>query len=378
MKHARLSPSSSSRWLSCTASVEVGDKYENKSNSASEWGTNVHYIGEQLLTDHFISVGDTLMEPERNPFTVDAEMLQCAEDYADYCRALMKPDSIILIEEQFDLSFISEGQFGTGDFSVANGTHLDIVDLKTGHGIVWAEENTQLMLYALGAVHELEDYTDIETITLHIMQSRANHIDTWTTTIEELFAFEAYAKGQADIILSGETTFNPTTKGCQWCPHSSNCEALRSHVDDVMTGSFENLDAIEGKANLISDSHIENILNNKDLIISFIKAVEESALERVSNGTLTLTGFKLVRARKNKAWLDKEAAEKYLVRKLKQKGAYKQTLITPTQAVKALGKGHTTFIEKLFGVPEGEIILAPESDKREAISAVCEDFDELS
>lgn len=375
MEHARLSPSSSARWLTCTASVEASDAYENQDNSAARWGTNVHYLGEQLLIGETIEIDQHHVE-QGVQFRVDAEMLKTAEEYADYVRSFVNKDSVTLIEEQFDLSCISPNQFGTSDATVLNDKHLHVMDLKTGHGIVYAEGNTQLMLYAVGAVEELGDIYDIETITLHIVQTRAGHIDTWTLDIQELMEFKDYAIAQADIIISGRGVFNPTKKGCQWCAHQTNCDALKNHVTDVVTGAFDDLDEIEGQADKVDTTHIKSILDNADLIIGFVKAIQDVALEKMQEG-VAIDGYKIIKTRKNKKWLNVDDAEKYLVRKLKQSGAYKKTLITPTQAIKAVGKENASHLEKLFTVPEGDLKVVSNDTKGEAVTIVVDQFDEV-
>lgn len=369
MTHAKLSPSSSARWTACTASVEASAGYENKSNSASSWGTACHALGESMLLNHDAPLIGAFSEGVE----IDAEMIKTAEEYADYCRALMTKTSVVMIEERFDLSFIAPDTFGTGDFSVLNGTHLDIVDLKTGHGIVMAANNTQLMMYALGAIHELEDLYDIETVTLHIMQSRAGHIDTWETTLFELRKFELFARERADMILSGNTEFNPGAKQCQWCAHQANCDALRSHVDNVVKGGFEDLDDLEGQADKVSTSHIKGILDNADLILGFVKAVQAVALERMEAGE-TIEGYKLVQSKTNRKWEDEAAVEAYLKKKrTKVDDMYAKKLKPMTQLLK-LRKGDKV-LESMLIKPEGKPTLAPNSDKREAISAVADGFD---
>jgi len=378
MKHASLSPSSSSRWLDCPASIKACAEYENTSNAASEWGTQVHYIGEQLLKGETINVGDVLCEDGQEAFEVDEEMLEVALDYANYVREYINEDSVVLIEEKLDLSFIAPDTFGTSDATILNDDVLHVVDLKTGHNIVSAENNTQLMLYALGAYHKLKHLSFIEEVTLHIVQTRAGNISSWSCSVEDLLEFEEFAKKQAQKALSDEAEFNPTPRACKWCPHQANCEALAQFSEEVVKGDFDDLEEIEGKANLISNEHIKKILDNKDLIISFIKAVEDEALNKLQNGEV-IEGYKIVESQTRRAWDKSEfdKIEKYLLRKLKRDGTYKQTIITPTQALKALDDKSKKYIEKFIVKPEGKPTLAPLSDKRKPINGTVCQFDEL-
>jgi len=376
MQHARLSPSSSSRWLTCTASVEVGDRYENTTNSSAEWGTNVHYMGEILLKGGDIAVGDVLQEErDKRPFTVDQEMLTCAEEYADYVNSFIDKNSVVLIEEKFDLSVISPNQFGTSDATVLNGTHLHVMDLKTGRGIVMAESNTQLMLYAIGAVEELEGIYDIDEITLHIVQTRAGHLDTWNLHYEDLMKFKAYAQKQAKDIIEDRITFNPTAKACQWCPHQTNCEALKQHVDDTMTGAFDNLEDIEGMVDVVDMKHLTSVLKNADLIIGFIKACQDRARELAEDGT-EIEGFKLIRGRKNRKWADEAEVAKYLNRKIKSEDLWVKKLAPMTKLLKMRPKDKK--LEAMLIRPEGDLKLVPLSDKGEAVTIVKDEFEDLS
>ena len=373
MLHARLSPSSSSRWLSCTASAAASEKYENTTNSAAEWGTQVHFIGELLLKGEDINVGDELTEEHRPTFTVTKEQLDCATEYADYVRSFINKDSVVIIEEQYDLSCIAPSQFGTSDATVLNDTHLHIMDLKTGMGIVKAENNTQLMLYAIGAVEELEDIYDIETITLHIVQTRAGHIDSWELSYEELMKFKAYAQKQAKKIFKGNTEFNPNAKACQWCPHQTNCEALKSHVEETVKGGFDNLEDIDGKADIIDKDHIKKVLDNAELIQSFIKAVQARALELMEQGE-EIEGYKVVESKTNRKWADEEQVAKYLKGKVPAKDLYVKKLIPMTKILKLRPKDKK--LQEMLIKPEGRPVIAPLSDKRPVLTKVVDEFEE--
>ena len=363
MQHSLLSPSSSSRWLSCTASVDICSKYENSTNKAAEWGTTVHELGELMLLDKPLP-------------KATKEQLECAEEYYDYCMALVKPDTIKMVETRFDLSFIAPDTFGTGDFSCINGKHLDIVDLKTGHNIVYAEENTQLMIYALGAIYELEIYgIEVETVTLHIMQSRANHIDTWETSYAELKEFEKFVVSQAKKITTGKTEFKPSKKGCAWCPHKPNCIALREHVEHILKGGFEKLEDLDGKADEINLDHLKNVLDNADLISSFVTACQEIALERMQNGE-EIEGYKLVESRTNRKWADEDAVAKYLTRKIKSEDLWVKKLAPMTKILKL--RPNDKDLEAMLVKPQGKPMIALSTDKRQAITNVKDCFEDLS
>jgi len=370
MKHARLSPSSSSRWLTCTASVKASEDYENTSNPAARWGTEVHYIGEQLLKGATIEVGQTLVE-DGISFVVDKERLDVAEDYTDYCRSLYTKTSEVLVEETFNLASVSQGQFGTSDCTIIDNNHLHIIDLKTGHNIVHAENNSQLMLYGIGAVDYLE-FHDIEEITLHIVQTRAGHISAWTLTRKMLEDFRIQAQDIAKKILADNVEFNPNDKACKWCPHQVNCAALATHVETVVKGAFGGIEDIDGQADKISIDHIKKILDNDVLITNFIKAVKVVALDRMEHGEL-IDGYKLVKSRKNKTWRDKSEAEEMLAKEFGDDG-FKKSIITPTQALK-LAKQRIIDIGDSWYVPEGDVVLAPNSDKRESIHSVTDSFE---
>jgi len=84
----------------------------------------------------------------------------------------------------------------------------------------------------------------------------------------------------------------------------------------------------------------------------------------------TIPGYKLVRGRSNRRWIDEESASRALGRKgVKASERYTKKLISPNQAEKALrAKGEdVTFLEKFWDKPDGAVKIAPAADKRQAI-----------
>ena len=179
------------------------------------------------------------------------------------------------------------------------------------------------------------------------------------------------------MALSDNAPFSPTAKGCKWCLHQYDCIALREHVEATIAGDFENLESIDGQADKVSNEHIKRILDNMDLINGFLKAIQQVAVERAMRGD-KIEGYKLVEARKNKAWADPDKAYEVLKEKFDEDEFAPRKLITPTQALKLVGKKNESLLDDLWNIPQGEPVFVTISDKRPAIGAICDDFNNIS
>ena len=199
-KHAKLSASGASRWMNCTPSANLEQKFdESVSSPFAEEGTLAHEFGDIGLHYNVDLI-------DQKTFRKEAAKLRKHERYTDemeeqvakYVAHVMEALAIaksgdgeteLLIEQKFDYSHLVEGGFGTGDATVIGNGIMDVMDLKYGKGIqVEAENNPQLKLYALGALREYELMYDIHTVRLTIIQPRLNHISTWEISVEELEA----------------------------------------------------------------------------------------------------------------------------------------------------------------------------------------------
>lgn len=163
--HAKLSPSGSKRWFACPGSLVLEAPIPNKSNSYSDDGTAMHDIAARCLTEHWPAtkyIGTDVPvhrggEPERF-VTFDDSMAELVQGYVD-CVRVFGIGNTQMIEQRVDFSSFVEipDQFGTADAIIVDDRagEMILVDLKTGHTPVLVEENSQLMLYALGALQML-------------------------------------------------------------------------------------------------------------------------------------------------------------------------------------------------------------------------------
>ena len=372
MAHARLSASSSARWLNCTASVDQVSKYPNKSSPAAMEGTAAHELGDLCLSNPDKLPGEYLGKylKDEPSIMVNAEMILHIQDYVDYVHSFMNPTSVLMVEAQVSYSDYAHKGFGTSDVVLINDDVCHIIDLKYGRGIsVDADNNTQLMLYALGVYQEFYFKYDFKHFELHIFQPRTKNITQWSISLNDLLIFGEKVKKASYDILNDSTTYAPSDKACQWCNHKGNCNALQKHTEKIIGSEFEDLTLAP-----VETVDYKSILDNKSLIESWLKAVEEIAFDKLLNDE-PVNGYKLVQGRSTRRWSKDENLIKLLEHDLGDK-AFTKKIISPTQAEKIYNKTDFDKLAEFIIKPTGKPTLAKESDKKESINCI-NDFEVL-
>lgn len=175
-KHALLSASGAHRWLLCTPSAQLEQKFPASTSAYAEEGTVAHALAE-LTTRYFLGELDEVAyenqiksEFEPNSY-YNAEMRECAVAYAKFVTGRLAeakktcPDAMIILETRLDFSKYVPGGFGTGDCVIIAEPILDVIDFKYGKGHrVEAEDNPQMQLYGLGALEQFGDLYEIKTV----------------------------------------------------------------------------------------------------------------------------------------------------------------------------------------------------------------------
>lgn len=377
-KHAKLSASGSSKWIFCSGSVEAESKVAKKQSVYAEEGTLAHELADMCLkkkVDSSTFIGKTITcESDGKVLStvVDKEMAKFVQEYLDYVRSFETKNSQLYTEDKVDFSNITPDGFGTMDAAILDYDTgvCHIFDLKYGQGVeVSAIENTQGQLYALGFYNELKCLDIIKSFVIHIVQPRKYNYSEWEISLEDLIKFGEFAKQKAKEALTPGAKRTPGYKQCEFCAARHSCTALDKFTQEIISADFDNLDEID--SDKISDDRVKLILDNKKLIESFLNAVENKAFERLVSGE-KIPGYKVVRGKSNRKWTDE--AQAILIEKLGDK-AFEKKLIGITEAEKQLKKKE---VDELTYKPEGKLTLAPESDKRPAVTSVSEDFENLN
>lgn len=379
-KHAILSASSSHRWLNCTPSVELEKGFENKTSTFAEEGTLAHELGELSLRYQLGEITKRSYGSKVKKLTTDnelysADMPDYVEVYTDTCmekvaeaRAIT-PDAIAIVEQKLDFSEWVPDGFGTGDFVIiADGT-MEICDLKYGKGVpVSAISNSQMKLYALGAITEFSFLYDIQKVRMTIIQPRLDSISTDEITVEELLAWaNEYVKPRAELAIKGKGEFC-VGDHCKFCRAKAICRARAEKNMELAQYDFQ-------KPATLDNDDVASILSRVDELTKWATDVKEYALAQALQGE-EYTGFKVVEGKSNRKWINEDKIGEILIGQgFLESIIYTKKLTGITNMETAIGKKEVNrllgdYIEK----PPGKPTLAPESDKRESYNPAKADF----
>lgn len=318
-EHALLSPSSSSRWLNCTPSARLAENAENESSVYAEEGTLFHEICEYCLAQWNDGVwepdpfGEELPELKDDHLThplFKQEMFRHARNYCDFVMNenynLEKSDGAckMLLEEKVDISEYAPECFGSVDCQLVGRDTLIVIDLKYGEGVkVYAERNTQMMLYALGAI---KGKPSIKTVRLVIAQVRLNHFDVWEISANDLLQW-------ADKVLKPAAKKAFAGKGeqklgdwCGFCPVKARC---RKQYEAVVN-DFDRYEYPE----LLTEDEICDLIGKIDKYKGWLESVNKFVYDEALRGR-KWKGYKLVAGRSSRVITDEEAIRQDLLAK---------------------------------------------------------------
>lgn len=367
-QHAILSASSSHRWCECTPSARLELEFAETNTQASKEGTAAHELGAHKIKRKLNFRSDRPVSEYDND-----EMEDYTDDYSDYVveqfnRAKRYDSNTqIFIEQRLDFSCYVPDGFGTGDCLIVSKGKLHVIDFKYGLGIlVNAVKNSQMMLYALGALKRFEKEYEIKKIKMTIFQPRRDNVTTWETSTYALKRWAVkYLRPRAELAFKGEGKYQPG-EHCQFCRAANRCRSRAEANLKIAQQEFK-------KPDLLSETEITDILKQIPELKKWIEDVWEYATSEALKGK-EWTGLKLVEGRSNRKYKDEEKVAE-ACKKAGYKDIYETKLITITAMEKLLGK--KTFNEVLADLvekPAGKLTLVTEDDPRPAITNVNNEF----
>ena len=376
--HAKLSASGSHRWLACPASVSAEEGLPDKSSFHANEGTAAHELAEiALTTNHDCNawVGKTLPQ---SGWLVDQDMADWVQHYVNFVLASEPKDAYAGYEVRVDFSDWVPAGFGTCDALIVSGQTMHVIDLKFGKGVpVSPVNNSQGMLYALGAYAESRDFADIQTVKISIHQPRIGDGDpqTWEISIADLLKWGEWVRQRAEACLEPGAEFVPGDKQCQWCKAKPTCKALAALTEQTILADFDDVDSPDAltPAAKLTDKQLASVLRAKPLIASWLESIADYVFDRLEAGEV-FPGYKLVAGKANRRWIDEAQAATTLFEMLGDAAFAPAKVLSPAQAEKALGKARAQDIAGLIIKPEGAPTLVVYDDPRPSIGVSVNDF----
>lgn len=380
-KHARLGPSSADRWLHCTPSVRLAETTTQEPSEYAEAGRVAHAIAELKARKQFVEpmsprTLNARLKKLQEDLHYDKEMLPGADLYLDtlkeHAMTFSSPPFVTLESWVPLTSYTPEPDGGgTADCIMIGDTVLWVHDYKYGKGIpVSAEQNPQMMLYALGALQLYAPIygSAIQTIRMSIIQPRLNNISDWSISREELeiwgkeVVVPAAAKAWAG---EGEPTPDLKEGGgyCRFCGVKSTCRARAENA--LSLEQFK-----QSLPPLLSDAEVADALTRSASLISWRNDVADYALKACLEGR-EIPGYKAVEGRGSRIWKELDRAFETLTGNgVDAALLWERKPVTPPGLEKALGKKAFEEVSKdLVEKQPGKPTLVPKTDPRPPYNA---------
>ena len=375
--HAILSPSSASRWIHCPPSARINAEAPRTDTVYTREGTLAHAVCELKARKYFLGLGPRKYAAEMKKFRADElwqdEMDGYTDDYLDALKDiaagyLAPPHTALEVKVDFS-EYVPEG-FGTADcLMIGNvegidGDTLHVVDFKYGKGVaVEAQENPQMMLYALGALEEYAPIYDIFTVRMTIVQPRVKREpETWQIEARDLLRWaDAVVRPAAALAVKGEGEF-AEGEWCRFCAIRGSCRARAGANLQAARMDFR-------EPPELTDEEVAQALTLGQRLKQWLSDLEDYALGACLDGR-EIPGWKAVEGRSVRAWTDVDAA--FAAAKaagVPEEMLYERRPVTLAALEKIMGK--KAFAAALGGcvaTPPGKPALVREDDRRKAIT----------
>lgn len=409
--HSVFSPSGSKMWLGCAGSLIPNLFAQDDSGEDAAYGTVGHMVGEEWLRSgvkpkHLLGTRQFVQAGEWGYLiTVDEVMMDYVKRYVDWCKNLPGDHHV---ETRVDFSQLTPipNQGGTADHVACTFQRMVITDLKMGKGVrVYARENSQALLYALGFFFEWDWLYDFQEFVIRIAQPRLDVFEEWTVDRAYLLAFAEYVKERAAAAWVQNAPRTPSAEACQWCRVQATCAAKAKVVIDLTGGAFDELgqevtaEEMSYFREVLDDSKVpevaslatlttlqmEKLYSWRGTVERYFKKVAEELERRARTGE-KLVLQKLVEGRSHRVFRDKNRTVEALVALgLDRDDVITEELASPAKVEELLkkegykGKEIPALIADLVFRPPGKATLASVNDSRPNIAEKYDDaFSEFS
>jgi hypothetical protein len=377
--HAKLSPSSATRWINCPGSISLSEGVDAPTSIYALEGSVAHFVGEMSLkngdADPAVLNGSSIIGttvPAISPdVVITEEMVKAVKQYTDYVRslcALGANDMQIEIPVKLD-----EDVWGTLDCCVAfYNDVLHIIDYKHGAGVaVEVANNTQLMIYAIGALMFYRQHNiHFHRVRLTLVQPRARHIEgsIRSTDMGVQFLYDWYNETLVPAVAKTRSSKELNSGDwCRFCPVLGGCPQMTRTGLEAAQQDFKPA-AAGNNPQLLSPAELARILDLSPIIKSWLADVAVYAQSLVEAGG-DLPGYKLVNKKSNRQWINEKEAREWL-RTLLGDDVWQERKMKSVAQIEEIIKAagyDVALLDGFYIKPDTGYTLVSEADRRTAV-----------
>lgn len=413
--HAKLSPSSASRWTECTASIRMQEGRPDSSSEASRQGTACHQLCAEVLEDnlsvesylgremwftgrqeHWVDEWPAALGKPEHVVKLDRAMIDACDVAVDFVREQVQlTGGTLEVEQRVPIGHFTgeEGAGGTSDVVIITPDTIYVWDFKFGRHKVEAFDviepargdkppkrraNLQAACYALGAMEKFGWLYDFKHVHMGIIQPHLTHISEYTCSIDELLEVQEFLRVKAEETRANPQ-FKPSYDACHFCKAKgpdcvAQTEFVRSVVQSAQASGFGDADT----------PRLGDLYDLIPMVQDWCKAVGERVWSDLEAGRPVtradgLSYVFVIGKKGNRQWEDEADAEQMLKHfRLRNDEMYVSKVISPAAAeglAKVKKKGPPPLLNKsqwdklqtlIVQAPAGKSI-ALETDTREAL-----------
>lgn len=388
--HARLGPSNH-RWPMCPGSVREEANYVDVPGAAAIDGTGSHELLELCLKNNVrAEIYDGQIIGTNHPdnmmgWLISIDRILRVQMCLDYVSTRTK--ELQLLYPFGTTTVYSESKSNPGDafgrvdwwgtvditfvVMVASLVELiEICDYKDGRGWVHAEDNTQLMSYAMGKLQERVLHGNRKMkVRMSIVQPKTNPPVRYQDVMSDYVVTRATALADAAALTDKIDAPLISGKHCQWCKHKPNCtaeseqsiEKVKTMTNVVVGSLFEVVEQTFGDITILDNAKLAELADARAGVEAVFDKVEAEIKRRIETGD-KVYGYAMLPGNSSRMWSvgEEEVVKMLKARRLKLTDIYPPKLISVAQVMKleSLTTDQKSRIEQGFVVTKaGELKL---------------------
>jgi hypothetical protein len=212
----------------------------------------------------------------------------------EYINETVKTYNLPKVFAEQSLDIPETGEFGTADVIIVTDDLIHVMDYKNGFVPVDVYANPQLMLYLLGAIARFGERANYK---LTVIQPNYVHRDGMIRHYEPTDSDLHHFREKVAVALASQTI--NAGKHCKttYCPARGTCAVFAAWSQENLKLAW-----FPGEMVAMDDDALALAMEQAEILSGYRDALRAEALRRVLQQGRTIPGYKVVKARQDRAY----------------------------------------------------------------------------